>query len=196
MNDLYTFLFEYKSQKYLSQVTGANPYDAIVPWASDLNFDRIKGIGSKTKQMILNEVKSLEQDLLVPIAEVKNIWGFGILSRGYGTIDLIQTETKTDKQENVLFSFVLDYQGGTYISQVKAKSLDAAKVQWAKKIGSQSIANWNEKEKKQLFTDIHDIPLQASTPHINVWTFEIKFGKKIGFVYCIKTKDYPLSQRE
>ena len=186
--NLYTFLFEYKDQKYISQTVASDPYDAILPWANGLDYHKIKGIGSKTKELFLTEVKSsLEEDLLVPIEDVKNIWGLGVLSRGYGLIDLIKTETENKKSGNSLFTFVLDFLGGTYISQIKAKTLDSAKLEWANKLSHQTISGWRNSSKNKFINQIDTFSLKTNPSGINVWNFDFYSGKNKGTVFCVKT---------
>lgn len=185
---LYTFLFEYKDQKYISQTLAPDPYDAILPWAKGLDYSTIKGIGSKTKNLFVAEVKSsLEEDLLVPMQDVKNIWGFGIFSRGYGLVDLIKTETN-EKSGKSLFTFVLDFLGGTYISQINAKTLDSAKLEWAKKLSNQEISGWRNSSKEKFLNQIDTFSLRTNPSHINVWNFDFHSGKNKGTVFCVKTK--------
>jgi hypothetical protein len=187
--NLYTFLFEYRDHKYISQAIASDPYHAILPWAKGLDYHKIKGIGNKTKELFITEVKSsLEDDLLVPLDDVKNIWGFGVISRGYGLIDLIKTETQNKKSGNSLFTFVLDFLGGTYISQIKAKTLDSAKLEWAKRLTSQEISGWRNSSKAKFVNQIYNFSLKTNPLSINVWNFDFYSGKNIGTVYCVKTE--------
>ncbi len=187
--NLYTFLFEYKNQKYISQTVASDPYDAILPWANGLDYSNIKGIGSKTKELFVAEVKSsLEEDLLVPLDDVKNIWGFGVLSRGYALIDLIKTETENKRNGNSLFTFVLDFLGGTYISQIKAKTLDSAKLEWAKKISNQDISGWRNSSKSKFVNQIDSFTFESNPFNVNVWNFNFYSGKNKGTIYSINTE--------
>jgi len=48
------------------------------------------------------------------------------------------------------FTFIMEYRGGTYISQVSAASIDLAIVQWARNLNTSEIAHFGFRLKKRL----------------------------------------------
>jgi hypothetical protein len=58
-----------------------------------------------------------------------------------------------------LYTFFLDYHGGTYISQVRARSHISAPKVWAEKLDLSQIKGFNEELRQQLLED-----LQRETP--------------------------------
>lgn len=67
----------------------------------------------------------------------------------------------------ILYTMVLDYKGGTYISQVSAESPEAAIANWAISANEQDLSSWGltREELAQLSED-RPIPIENC---LNVW---------------------------
>lgn len=53
-----------------------------------------------------------------------------------------------------LFTFIMDYRGGTYISQVNANSLNKAKEKWVMQIKVTEVKDLGDKTMKQLVEEL------------------------------------------
>jgi hypothetical protein len=81
----------------------------------------------------------------------------------------------------MLFTIVMDYCGGTYVSQVEETSPIAALRVWATRLEVIDIWNFDEGTKQELLTEVHDddtlqpVPLRGL---VNAWytSFSLKPG--------------------
>jgi hypothetical protein len=55
---LYTFIMEYAGGTYLSQVVAASPASACVKWAQRLDVSQVSGLGQKSKESLIEEMKT------------------------------------------------------------------------------------------------------------------------------------------
>ena len=89
-----------------------------------------------------------------------------------------------------LYTFIMEYLGGTYISQVKADSNTNAMRTWIKNLLIQEIEGFTEKDLKKLieydFCDEEPVLLNELK---NTWHFLITTKKGIGFINFVKTKE-------
>jgi len=66
-----------------------------------------------------------------------------------------------------LYTMVLDYKGGTYISQISSKSPEVAIKKWVSTINEQELANWGlTRSEATLLAKDNPIPLKNCS---NVW---------------------------
>ena len=67
-----------------------------------------------------------------------------------------------------LYTFVLDYRGGTYIGQASGDSVTTALSQWISKISHEEIAKWGitQNELSEIARSDRPVPLDDC---INVW---------------------------
>jgi hypothetical protein len=68
-----------------------------------------------------------------------------------------------------LFAFVMDWQGGTYISQVEGETVKGATLCWARALDPKGIPGFGKRSKEVLIVD-----LEAETPveidgTVSVW---------------------------
>lgn len=93
-----------------------------------------------------------------------------------------------------IYTFIMEFRGGTYISQVKSISLEESMEDWINKI---------EKERKQIYQlglkSIEDIKEQllGEDPYespvllnglVNVWHFTVSTRNGFGYVNIVKTE--------
>jgi hypothetical protein len=100
---------------------------------------------------------------------------------------------RTPKQMQNTFTFITDFRGGTYISQVKANDVDAAVISWVEQLkeAKNSIKHLREKTIAQIYQEAQD---QDHRPGAlegvkNVWC--TSFATKTGFllVNIVQTHD-------
>ena len=73
-----------------------------------------------------------------------------------------------------LFTFVADYKGGTYVSQVKATSLKAAKKAWAQQLEPQAISGFGKATHQRVITSCGAAEATQLTGLKNVWFFYVQ----------------------
>jgi hypothetical protein len=91
-----------------------------------------------------------------------------------------------------LFSFILDYAGGTYLDQVEADSPCEALILWAKAINPKVITELGKSGRGQLLeaaalskteSDIVEV-----TGLVNVWCWTGRAQNKLALVHIVKTE--------
>ncbi len=91
-----------------------------------------------------------------------------------------------------LYTIILDYRGGTYISQVRESSPDDALLTWARTLDPRPIYGMGEKTKVELMDELLDdhkdgYMLVAITDTVNVWCATALLRGSIGQIHMIKT---------
>ena len=88
-----------------------------------------------------------------------------------------------------LYTFIMDYIGGTYISQVEAGDKEQARDIWIRNLEVKEIESFTIEDQEDLikenFSD-NDIVLIKGTK--SVWFFMVETKKGYGHVNLIKTK--------
>ncbi len=89
-----------------------------------------------------------------------------------------------------LFTVILDFRGGTYISQVQAHTVDHAVLNWARQLEPSAVKYFGPARKRRLLEDLKDAQHRevfAPVPFsglFNAWCTSIFAG---GLVNIIKT---------
>jgi hypothetical protein len=87
---LYTLVLDYVGGTYVSQVSAGSPKEAIIKGAQNLNVSEVWGLGSKGKQLL---VEQMREDEPVALNGLANVWCGSALLRGKSVlITLIATE--------------------------------------------------------------------------------------------------------
>jgi hypothetical protein len=88
-----------------------------------------------------------------------------------------------------LYTFIMDYLGGTYISQVKAADEVRARDIWIKKLKVKEIKSFTNQDKKDIIKDnFADNDIVRINGTKSVWFFTVETEKGYGHVNLIKTK--------
>ena len=83
---------EYEGGLYFSQVRAASVKAACMAWARKLDVSQVKGLGAKSKLLLIEEMKE-ESNHMVSIKGVINVWCTSALVRNkLVLVDFIQTE--------------------------------------------------------------------------------------------------------
>jgi hypothetical protein len=91
------------------------------------------------------------------------------------------------------FTFIMDYRGGTYTSQVQADSIQTAILAWARNLAVGEIAHLGPKLKQRLIGGLENdeykiyraTPLQGLT---NVWCVNVPLPISVGtIINAVKT---------
>ena len=87
-----------------------------------------------------------------------------------------------------LYTFILDYLGGTYISQVKAESNSQAILFWAENLNVEEIKGFSNADKKRLMIEgFSDEDFTLINGLINVWCVTVQTKKGFGIINFVKT---------
>jgi len=81
---------EYAGGTYLSQVNAPSPKSACVKWAQGLDESQVSGMGLKSKDSLIEQMK---EEAPVPLDGLVNAWCKSALVRGeLALINLVQSE--------------------------------------------------------------------------------------------------------
>lgn len=87
-----------------------------------------------------------------------------------------------------LFSFILQYSEGTFISQVEAENKEKAMRKWLREIDITQYPNFSQEERKRLieedFEDEDPILIQGCK---NIWCFGMRINGELAFINFIQT---------
>ena len=84
------------------------------------------------------------------------------------------------------YTFIFEYEGGTYIKQVSALDIKSAIEMWSNLLGPE-IPNFNKKKKIQL---LKESQLSEPTPIAgmeNVWHLHLEIGESFGYLNIVAT---------
>ena len=99
------------------------------------------------------------------------------------------TRKKKHKTLNT-YTLVLDYGGGTYISQVQSNSGHSAFTQWIKKELDLNILKVKKTTAEEVLRKVRDMQ-ETPTPIrglVNVWCAALLLDDKLGIVHIVKTR--------
>jgi hypothetical protein len=86
-----------------------------------------------------------------------------------------------------LFTFILEFRGGTYISQYKGRTLKDACKKWVVNVEPDTVFGLGIKGKQSLANQIADsLPVPISGAH-NVWCATASIHGKLCFVNIVRT---------
>jgi hypothetical protein len=88
---------------------------------------------------------------------------------------------------NKTFTIILDFKGGTYISQVIADSPKAALICWSKCLETDVIAGLGKKKKKQITEKTISEDVVSLNDVTNVWCATFLLGKNFALVNIVQT---------
>ena len=88
-----------------------------------------------------------------------------------------------------LFTFIMTYLGGTYISQVEARDKEQARDIWIRTLKIKEIKFFTIKDQENIIKEnFVDDDLALIEGMKNVWFFMVETKKGFGHVNLIKTK--------
>lgn len=89
-----------------------------------------------------------------------------------------------------LFTLVLDYRGGTYVSQANCSTFGDLASVLGKAIDWKAIPNnVTEKDKQQFLNDLAEIPPSAIDGLKNVWCSSARLGKTMAILHIVETTE-------
>jgi hypothetical protein len=96
MLNLYTFVLEYRGGTYISQVVAETAQKACNAWAKSLDASKIKHLGIKSKNLLIEELQE-DYNELVPLSGLQNTWCTSATVRNHlALINIIETVFQKD----------------------------------------------------------------------------------------------------
>ncbi len=95
--------------------------------------------------------------------------------------------TTEDDKNTDLYTFFCEFQGGTYISQVKSNDLIDAKKTWAINFERIEFINLEGCLQKGFMEEVEDQEITCLADVKNVWCFTILCGGNFGLINIVKT---------
>ena len=90
-----------------------------------------------------------------------------------------------------LYTFIMDFREGTYISQVDDFDEYKALVKWAKSLNIKEIQYLSNATKQQLIDSIPELIAEQELTKINtvknVWYFDFQFKTGLANIHVVKT---------
>lgn len=88
-----------------------------------------------------------------------------------------------------IYTFILDFRGGTYLHQAKAENKDEALELWANQLPTSQILHIGQASKQKLIESLPDIKKELVSIESlrNVWFFDFLFKTGYAVIHIIKT---------
>lgn len=89
-----------------------------------------------------------------------------------------------------LFTFIVDFEGGSYVSQVRGETLYDASSQWARGQGGsgiQDVQALGKAAEPDLIEAIEQEPSLLNGLR-NVWCYSGLFGDRLFLIHCVQTE--------
>jgi hypothetical protein len=86
-----------------------------------------------------------------------------------------------------LYTILLDWEGGTYISQKHARSHDAALTKWAHELETDTISAFGPSCHEQLVSDLKSEPSTPLNGLTNAWCNSAILNGKLALINVVKT---------
>jgi len=87
-----------------------------------------------------------------------------------------------------LYTFIMDFKGGTYVSQVKAKNKDDACIIWARALKIEDIEDFKIVDKQAIAFELTKEEVTPITHNINVWMICLDILGNFSIIHIIKTE--------
>ena len=87
-----------------------------------------------------------------------------------------------------LYTFILEYSGGTYMAQVRAASPKAAMKKWGQTLDVSQIYGMNEDRKGALMQEIDSGKLILLGGMLNVWCTSAVVNDELALLHIVKTE--------
>ena len=93
-----------------------------------------------------------------------------------------------------LYTFILNYHGGTYVRQVRASSPSTAPRVWAKGLDHRDVLGLGPKSKKQLIEDMTNPESKDNGPTLvrgmkNTWCCTTILRNELVLIHFVQTTD-------
>lgn len=86
------------------------------------------------------------------------------------------------------YTFIMEFDGGTYVSQVNAPSEKSACLKWARTLDLSAIQGLNDRERESLIEQMKDDSPVALTGTVNVWCITALIRGKHALINFVRTE--------
>ncbi len=87
------------------------------------------------------------------------------------------------------YTFIMEYDGGTYVSQLKAQSKQRACIKWAQQLNISEIHNFGQSSKEKLIEEMKtEEPILLNSLK-NVWCQMTWIGGKSALINFVQTDE-------
>ncbi len=93
------------------------------------------------------------------------------------------------------FTFLLEYSGGTYLSQIAASSPDNAFVIGARNLNFRDISDFDKEAKESLIVQMETDSIAPVDGLSNVWCNTATLNGNLAFVHIVQTEIVPQKPR-
>ncbi len=87
-----------------------------------------------------------------------------------------------------LYTFIMEYAGGTYLSQIKASSPESACVKWAQKLDESQVKGLGLKGKESLIEQMKEESPVALDGVLNAWCNTALVRGKLALINLVRTE--------
>ena len=86
------------------------------------------------------------------------------------------------------YTFIMDYRGGTYVSQINASSIEAACVSWARNLEVSAIYDFGSKSREKLIEQMESESPVLLDGLINAWCASALICKGMALINIVQTE--------
>jgi hypothetical protein len=86
------------------------------------------------------------------------------------------------------YTFIMDYDGGSYTSQVRAPSTKAACVKWARELEIDQMAGIGARSKVKLVEDMKEETPTPLAGRLNVWCATALIRGRLALISIVRTE--------
>jgi hypothetical protein len=86
------------------------------------------------------------------------------------------------------YTFIMEYAGGTYVSQVSAPTEKSACVKWAQKLNASKVPGLDRRGKESLIKQMKDESPVALTETVNAWCTGASIRGKHALINLVRTE--------
>ncbi len=184
----YVFVLRIRSEVYVSEARGKSINSAMLVWGKELDAEAVTHMNGRIKSDFLED---LRDEHPTPIRDRPNVWMFLVSShRIYGHVYSVKAAESVSEKPG-LYSFIVNFEGGEYISQIRANSVHDAVLIWGRSANVNEIENFDAKAKESLLKKIRNVYPNAVAGAANAWAFDVSPLGRIMQIAIIKTSEEP-----
>ena len=87
-----------------------------------------------------------------------------------------------------LYTFIMEYAGGSYVSQVKASSPKSACVKWARELNGSAVEGLDQRSKSALVKEMNEGKPTPIKTTLSVWCTTALIRGKVAIITLIQTE--------
>lgn len=92
-----------------------------------------------------------------------------------------------------IYTFILEYRGGTYIKQINSSNPQDALQKWINELDSSVVWGLDEFYLQEIQRSFEEDGFGAISDNVNVWCFIFTINEQLGLVNFVLTSNHQLS---